>query len=281
MNNRIGIMQGRLSKPINGKIQSFPADNWEREFELAAEIGYSNIEWVIDNEGIENNPLFSRNKSKTIFGLIKKYNISIPAVCHDQLMEFPLHSSDNKISTIAQKILIKTMEVCGNFGIQFIEIPLIGKASLNQDYYIQRLTDTLSNLDAKAREYGLSFILETDLSPESNAKMMEKMSGISVGLNYDMGNSAYWGFDPDHELPLIGMWIKNVHVKDCTPKDYTLPLGEGDVDFKKVFNHLKNQNYNGLFILQAAPAERGKEKGIAKQYFQFTQNQLGNYYNES
>ena len=55
-------MQGRLSKPRNGKIQTFPADNWQREFELAAIIGYSSIEWVIDSDGIEKNPLFSNNK---------------------------------------------------------------------------------------------------------------------------------------------------------------------------------------------------------------------------
>ena len=136
-------------------------------------------------------------------------------------------------------------------------------------------------MDAKAKQYGINFILETDLSPERNSALMENMSGLSVGLNFDMGNSAYWGFDPDHELPLIGMWIKNVHVKDCTPKDYTLPLGDGDVDFRKVFTHLKNQNYDGLFILQAAPAPKGREKEIARQYYQFTQNQLRNYFYES
>ena len=64
--NNIGIMQGRLSKPRNRKIQSFPVDNWQREFELAATIGYNSIEWVIDSEGIEKNPLFSSNKLKII-----------------------------------------------------------------------------------------------------------------------------------------------------------------------------------------------------------------------
>ena len=109
---------------------------------------------------------------------------------------------------------------------------------------------------------------------------MQNMNGLSVGLNFDMGNSAYWGFDSDYELPLIGPWIKNVHVKDCTPKDYTLPLGDGDVDFKKVFTHLKKQKYDGLFILQAAPAAHGKEKDIARQYCQFIQNQIRNYFYE-
>ena len=165
----------------------------------------------------------------------------------------------------------------------FYQNAMIGVNALHYSYVsgVKKLTNILSNLDAKAKQYGISFILETDLTPERNAALMEKMRGLSVGLNFDMGNSAYWGFDPDHELPLIGIWIKNVHVKDCTPQDYTIPLGDGDVDFRKVFTNLKNQNYDGLFILQAAPAPPGKEKEIAKKYFQFTQNQLGNYYYDS
>ena len=107
---------------------------------------------------------------------------------------------------------------------------------------------------------------------------MEKMNGLSVGLNFDMGNSAYWGFNPDQELPLIGKWVKNVHIKDCTPEKYTLPLGNGDVNFEKVFKYLKNQNYNGLFILQAAPAPLGEEVKIAKKYFNFTKKHICNYY---
>ena len=274
-------MQGRLSKQRNGKIQSFPEDSWEREFELAAEIGYRSIEWIIDSDGIEKNPLFSNNQRKTIIKLVEKYNISIPAVCHDQLMDIPLHASDSNIAKVARTILTKTMEACESIGIQFIEIPLIGKSTLNDAFDVQNLTDIFSCLDAKAKQYGISFIFETDLPPEGNASLMENMSGLSVGLNFDMGNSAYWGFDPDYELPLIGLWIKNVHVKDCTPQDYTLPLGDGDVDFRKVFAHLKNQKYDGLFILQAAPAPSGKEKEIAWHYHQFIQNQLLNYYYES
>jgi L-ribulose-5-phosphate 3-epimerase len=278
---KIGIMQGRLSKPRNEKIQSFPVHDWEKEFELAAEIGYGSIEWVIDTDGIDKNPLFYENQRKTIHKHVEKYNVTIPAVCHDQLMELPLHSSDNNTSRFARTILTKTMEACESLGIPFIEIPLVGKGSLCNTSDAGKLADIFSDLESKAKQYGISFILETDLPPERNAALMEKMSGLSVGLNFDMGNSAYWGFDPDHELPLIGLWIKNVHVKDCTPQDYSLPLGEGDVDFRKVFAHLKNMKYEGLFILQAAPAEHGKEKDIAKKYYKFVHNKLRNYFHES
>ena len=34
MNNKIGIMSGRLSSPIDNNIQQFPLNSWKNEFEL-------------------------------------------------------------------------------------------------------------------------------------------------------------------------------------------------------------------------------------------------------
>ena len=37
MRNRVGFMQGRLSPPVDGRIQAFPHDQWHEEFALASE----------------------------------------------------------------------------------------------------------------------------------------------------------------------------------------------------------------------------------------------------
>ena len=136
------------------------------------------------------------------------------------------------------------------------------------------------SLDADERITGslAKEILETDLSPELNAALMQQMDGLSVGLNFDMGNSAYWGVDPDFELAHIGPWVQNVHVKDCKPDVYTVPLGEGDVDFRRVIRQLKAHDYSGWFILQAAPAPLGEEIQVCSEYYQFTRAQLQEYY---
>ena len=273
----IGIMQGRLSKPINEKIQSFPIDNWENEFKIASEIGYTCIEWVIDSNGIDNNPLFIDSKRKVIITLMNQWNITIPAVCHDQLMDITLHSKDENTASFVFNILKKTMETCENFGIKYIEIPLVGNSSLKTDSDFNNLVKQLTKLDKKAKKYSIDFILETDLPPEQNVSLMKSMVGMSVGMNFDMGNSAYWSFNPDIELGQIGPWIKNVHVKDCIPEIYTVPLGDGNVNFNKVFEHLKSQSYNGLFILQAAPASFGEEIEVAKYNYNFTKKLLAKH----
>ena len=39
MSFKIGIMQGRLVPPVDGRIQAFPEENWKEEFELLVQMG--------------------------------------------------------------------------------------------------------------------------------------------------------------------------------------------------------------------------------------------------
>ena len=59
-NSRVGFMQGRLSPIINGKIQEFPWDNWRREFEVGASLGFNIMEWTLDQEHLYQSPLMTK-----------------------------------------------------------------------------------------------------------------------------------------------------------------------------------------------------------------------------
>ena len=74
MKNKIGVMQGRLSPPINKKIQKFPHNYWKDEFSLARKIGFDLIEWVVDDE---NTPIFYDEQINEILELSKKYLLKL------------------------------------------------------------------------------------------------------------------------------------------------------------------------------------------------------------
>ena len=94
--------------------------------------------------------------------------------------------------------------------------------------------------------------------------------------NYDMGNSAFWEFEAKQEFLCYGEMISNVHIKDCTPKDYTVQLGDGNVNFNEIFLLLKKNNYKSDFILQGA---RGKDDfQVAKKQFQFAKKYVEKYF---
>ncbi len=82
----IGIMQGRLSPRIDGKIQAFPLNNWESEFKTAEEIGFTSIEWIVENP-LDLNPLLSEAGIKKIKELIFNTNVKIDFIWADVFMQ--------------------------------------------------------------------------------------------------------------------------------------------------------------------------------------------------
>ena len=78
------------------------------------------------------------------------------------------------------------------------------------------------------------------------------------------------------EFLSYGQLISNVHVKDCTPSDYTVQLGDGNVNFSEVFSLLKKNNYKKDFILQGA---RGNDDvQTAKRQLEFTKKYISKYF---
>lgn len=55
--NKIGVMQGRLLPKYKGRYQAHPVNYWQKEFEIAKEIGLDCIEFILDYNDAEINPL--------------------------------------------------------------------------------------------------------------------------------------------------------------------------------------------------------------------------------
>mgnify|MGYP007072153412 CR=1 FL=1 len=73
MNKRIGFMQGRLSPIVDGKIQSFPWDNWKNEIIIAKSIGLSQMEWTLDQDRLYENPLMTLEGQQEIINMCGIY----------------------------------------------------------------------------------------------------------------------------------------------------------------------------------------------------------------
>ena len=50
------------------------------------------------------------------------------------------------------------------------------------------------------------------------------------------------------------MQIPNCTLKDANSKSWTVRLGKGEVNFKRIFKILKKNSYNDYFVLQTARA---------------------------
>ena len=90
----IGIMQGRLSPPVDGQIQAFPSEHWKEEFVLAREAGFKCIEWIYDKSQSRLNPLESENGIKEIQKCSEQTGVRVSSICADYYMSDLLVKED-------------------------------------------------------------------------------------------------------------------------------------------------------------------------------------------
>jgi len=257
MNNKIGVMQGRLAPKYQGKYQAFPVGMWQDEFKVAKECGLDLIEFILDFNDAEENPLLKEGGVDEIKSIINKTGVSVQTICADYFMEAPLHSSDDKVSEESFKILEQLLETAKTLQITDIVIPCVDQSSLETKEAVNRFVEQITKIIPKIEKQNINLSLETDLAPQPFIELLDKLNSKSITVNYDIGNSAALGFDSDEELNAYGDRITDIHIKDRILGGGPVMLGEGNANFVKFFGKLKEFDYQGPFIMQAYRDEEG------------------------
>lgn len=271
----LGIIQGRLSPMVDSQIQSFPGSEWDLEFENAAKIGYGAIEWVLDSASVVENPLLLPSGRRDINVVRRNTGIELTTICCDFFMDHPLHLQSLEAYP-SRGLLLELCRISREVGISKIEIPLIGPSSIKDVRDRDEFYSFLDLMYPILIKNDLIFLLETDLNINETKDLLGGLDTDLVKINYDMGNSAFWGFSAFDEISSYGSNIDNVHIKDCTPDLYSVALGQGDVDFDTVFSALKTEGFQGDFIIQGARFD--DNFATAKQYKDFSQNYIDKYF---
>ena len=251
LTNEIGIMQGRLSPRIDGKIQAYPASTWQIEFEIAQEIGYAAIEWIVEKP-VEINALMTDSGKAEIKKVIASTGVRIDYVCADIFMQQPLVRMTEETKSQNKDYLLEILKNAKEVGALGVEIPFVDNSSIKNDREKQEFIDAMQDAFKLAKDLDLKISLETDLPPKEFKELLENIGLDYVLANYDIGNSASLGFDPGEELENYGLRILNVHVKDRKLGGTTVPLGTGNAKIDYVFLKLKEIGYSGGLTMQAA-----------------------------
>ena len=267
MTKKIGFMQGRLSPIVDGKIQSFPWGNWQNEISLATEIGLNLMEWTLDQDRLYENPLMTLEGQQEILTISKSYDFSIPSVTGDCFMQAPFWKViDEHDRKELQRNFIAVINACRRVGITLVVVPLVDGGRIENIEQENCLVDFLLEQEAKISELGVKVIFESDFDPSNLCRFISRLSDRNFGINYDIGNSAALGFNPIDEFKAIGNRILNVHVKDRISNGSTVPLGDGNADFSKVFKLLESHRYTSNYILQTARADDGDHLSVLNTY---------------
>ncbi len=263
---KIGFMQGRLSDIVDGKIQAFPWNNWKNEFCDAKKININNIEWTLDQKDLYKNPLMSIKGRSDIKSLCRKFSIKIPSLTGDCFMQAPFWKANKRFEKIYKRDFKEILKSCSELDINIIVLPLVDAGSIDSQKQENILIEFLVEITDYLQKNNIKVAFESDYKPQEFKVFLSNLDEKAFGVNYDIGNSASLGFDPNEEFSLYGDRISNVHVKDRAYKGTTVPLGAGDADFELVFSLLKSINYNGNYILQTARAYDGEHIRMIEKY---------------
>jgi len=232
------IIQGRLSVPVDGKIQEFPFENWEYEFEKLSVVNLNQIEFIITKKSFD-----------YFLDLdISKYSKNISALCCDHLIDKNFHNFN-----FLEENLVPICEISRRFNIENINIPLLEDSQVSENNIIPFSTNILK-ISEKYPELNFNFEIESQLEYISKIiNLSEKFYSI-----YDTGNMNYLGINHYDYITKIINKISNVHLKDRDKNGSHQP-GKGTTDFKTIFSTLKKYNYNKTFTIQTQRGEYGRE----------------------
>ena len=239
MKNNIGVMQGRLLPKYQGRYQAHPVGYWQDEFKIAQQIGLDCIEAILDYNDAEQNPLLNRVGINEINALAKKTGVRVFTVCADYLMHAPLHSEDPLVANRSQAVMKRLIHNASKLGVTDVVIPCVDQSSLNLSKAQDQFVDRIKPLVKTAEKTQINLSSETDLAPLPFVKLLERIGSKRVTVNYDIGNSAALGYDPEEELSLYGECITDIHIKDRLLGGGPVMLGSGCANFDVFFNKLK------------------------------------------
>lgn len=264
---KIGFMQGRLVKPLHAPIQEFPSLEWEKELVLANELNFKVIEWVLDKESITSNPFLIN--SDNVKNVLKNSDITIGSLSDDYFLQSEnTNILSEQMLTHMETVFTKMSELnISIYVLPLLESKSIKKLNISEQIFLLKKIEEIVPKN-------ILVCLESDLDSKNISLIFDSIDSNVFRINYDIGNSAYEGFDFKEEINDYFNLIENVHVKDRTLKGPSVPLGEGDAKVVNVLKELKFRGYNKNLILQAARIPQTDDVELMKQYKKFVENAI-------
>ena len=263
------LVQGRALPQSDESLQSFPF-NWSDEFPLIQQLGFDGIECIYDKKSEFTNPILDSEESQKIKSISKKFNVSLENIVFDWFITNSLFRKDEISLKNKIKKLVDLIEKSQNIGFKQIIFPLLEENAINNsndmDIFLKIFSDDILSV-LNLNKIEIHF--ETSLPPISELEFISKLDHNQTKICFDMGNSASMGYDPADVLNSIAPYLGTVHIKDRLLDGDSVPLGEGAVDFSKVFSILNEINFSGYFSFQAYRDKNSNNTELLSLYQKF------------
>jgi sugar phosphate isomerase/epimerase len=260
---KFGACQGRLVMPDSGELQCFPQGNWQKEFEIASQIGLNFIELLVERQPNKLNPFWSTEGRNKIRKAASENGLDLYSCCYDYVIDNSIEDQNNDYKVH----LLNFFNGCKDLSIPIVVFPLLERSDLNTKNYrnfvpiIQKIADELLPDSTE-------LCIETLLPAENLLEFLELVDRPNVSCVYDSGNRIVDRTDLVREIILLNGRIKHFHIKDKNSAGENVILGTGLVNFKTVFDTLRDIKYEGNFSFETTRGQAPKQ--TMKFHYQFS-----------
>jgi sugar phosphate isomerase/epimerase len=167
------------------------------------------------------------------------------------------------ITRVAMEALGKRIGLAARLGCRYVNT---GAWTIEK----QAFYDTVYEMVDLCRPYNIILGLEVGepgltSTGKDLMELLKPVKSENIGINYDTGNIRWLtGIEPETDLPSTLGRLVHMHVKDQAGgrgKEAFPVLGDGEVDFTKVFDVVKNIEFEGPFTIEMEmPAENAARR---------------------
>ncbi|NMB21190.1 MAG: sugar phosphate isomerase/epimerase [Firmicutes bacterium] len=209
-------------------------------------------------EGVHRGSLdFTESGRHSLANLVQNEGLSITSVAG--YSDFTL--SDSEFVREQLEGLERYAELAQSLGVKFVRV--MGgnaKPELSKPEMVSNIIAGFKQAVQIAEKYDVIFALENHGTLVNDGptlvKIIEEVNSPYLRLTMDTGNFCWAGNsleDAYDYFAQVSPYVVNVHLKDFVYENdevQFVPLGEGLIDFKKVFNMLGKVDYQGSILCE-------------------------------
>lgn len=247
---RVGVMQGRLSPRPSQRLQAFPHQTWPEEFAQAKSIGFSYIEWIYEAERAAENPIASRAGRTAIRACAAATGLPVASVCADYFMVHRLAGGTAQARAEHAAALAELVRWTRELGATRILLPLLETSAVGTPELVREVTESIQRICPVLDECNVALGLEMEIPGKDYAAVIRGVGHDKVRAYYDTGNSTAQGFDIASDIVPLLPFLEAVHLKDRLVSGTSQPFGHGAANFAGFFGVLAASGYRGDFLTQ-------------------------------
>ena len=258
--------------PINKKSLKFGMIEEDlsvlEKFQLVKDLGFDGVE--LDSPHQLNEAEILEAKQKT--------GLEIPGLVNSVHWKKPLSDPDPSVRAACTESMIAALHMCKRYGgSTVLLVPAVVNETVAYDQAWERSTEEIKKMLPTAHETGIKIAIENVwnnflISPMEAASYIDQFDDPMIGWYFDVGNIVRYGW-PDQWVKILGPRILKVDVKEYSRKKQTdegiwegfkVKLGEGDSDWSKVNQALKEIGYSGWVSAEVPGGDRSRLKEISQ-----------------